>query len=156
VARLGTVSHGSEMAAEVLESRDARERAKRASTPEVVMLLRAILGPQLVLSIAGARAPSCVTGWSQGHGRPSSVGEVRLRIALELALVILEGEGLEAASSWLVRRDPRLEGRSPLGVLAEEPPRVARETLLAAARQSLREGDVTRRLVRAGASPEVG
>jgi hypothetical protein len=144
------------MAAELLERKDARERAETASTPEVVMLLRAILGPQLVLSIAGARAPSCVTGWSQGHGRPSGVGEVRLRIALELALVILEGEGLEAANSWLVRRDPRLEGRSPLGVLAQEPPRRAREMLLEAAHKSLRRGDVTGRLVRSGPLPEAG
>jgi hypothetical protein len=144
------------MAAEPLERQDAKERAATASTPEVVMLVRAILGPQLVLSIAGARAPGCVAGWSQGHGRPSGVGEVRLRIALELVLVILEGEGLEAANSWLVRRDPRLDGRSPLGVLAQEPPRLARETLLEAAHESLRRGDITRRLVRSGPSREAG
>lgn len=140
------------MAVELLERQDATERAETASTPEVVMLLRAILGPQLVLSIAGARAPGCVAGWTQGHGRPSGAAEARLRIALELVLVILEGEGLEAANGWLVRRDPRLEGRSPLGVLAEEPPRVAREMLLAAAQESLRRGDVTRRLVGPGPS----
>jgi hypothetical protein len=144
------------MAAELLERQDARERAETASTPEVVMLLRAILGPQLVLSIAGARAPGCVAGWTQGHGRPSGAGEVRLRIALELVLVILEGEGLDAASAWLVRRDPRLEGRSPLGVLAGEPPRVARETLLATAHDALQRGDVTGRLVRSGPLPEAG
>src|SRR5215218_2169033 len=110
------------MAAESLERQDAKERAETASTQEVVMLLRAILGPELVLSIAGARAPGCVAAWAQGHGRLSAVGERRLRIALELALVILEGDGLDAAKVWLLRRDPELAGRSPLGVLAEEPP----------------------------------
>jgi hypothetical protein len=138
------------MAAKSLECQDARERAETASTQEVVMLLRAILGPQLVLSIAGAHTPGCVAGWAQGRGRLPGAGEARLRIALELALVILEGEGLEAAKGWLVRRDPLLEGRSPLGVLAQEPLRQARRRLLDAASMSLRRGESGARLVPPG------
>jgi hypothetical protein len=142
------------MAVEPLERKDVKERAETASTPEVVMLLRAILGPQLVLSIAGARAPTCVAGWSQGRGRPSGVGEVRLRIALELALLILEAEGLEAARGWMLRRDPGLDGRSPLGVIAEDPPRRARRVLREAAHMSLRHGDLIARLVPSGPPQE--
>jgi hypothetical protein len=127
------------MAAELLEGQDAGERADTASTQEVVMLLRAILGPQLVLSISGARTPGCVAGWAQGRGRLPGAGEVRLRIALEVVLLVLEGEGLEAARDWIVRRDPGLNGRSPLGVLAQEPPRAARRRLLLSARASLRD-----------------
>jgi hypothetical protein len=91
------------MAAE-LERRDAEGRAETAPLEDVVMLLRAILGPQLVVSIAGARTPGCVAGWAQGHGRPKGWGEVRLRIALELALLIVDAEGLEAARAWFARR----------------------------------------------------
>jgi hypothetical protein len=57
------------MAAE-LERRDVEGRAETAPLEDVVMLLRAILGPQLVVSIAGARTPGCVAAWAQGHGRP--------------------------------------------------------------------------------------
>jgi hypothetical protein len=127
------------MAIDSLEGQDARERADTASTQDVVMLLRAILGPQLVLSIAGARTPACVGGWAQGRGRPAPDGEMRLRIALELALIVLEGEGLDAARAWISRRDPLLDGRSPLGVLAQESPRIARRELLRSARASLSE-----------------
>jgi hypothetical protein len=125
------------MAVESLEGQDVRQRADTASTQEVVMLMRAILGPQLVLSIAGARTPGCVASWAQGRGRLPGTGEVRLRIALEGVLVVLEGDGLEAARDWIVRRDPVLDGRSPLGVLALEPPCAARRRLLQSARASL-------------------
>jgi hypothetical protein len=101
------------------------------------MLLRAILGPQLVLAIAGARTPGSVASWAQGRGRLSALGEVRLRIALELALLILEEEGLEAARGWIVRRDSDLGGRSPLGVLDPEPSHLARRQLVRAASQAL-------------------
>jgi hypothetical protein len=141
------------MAAE-LERRDAERRAETAPIADVVMLLRAILGPQVVLSIAGARNPGSVAQWAQGHGRPKGWAEVRLRIALELSLLIIDAEGLEAARAWMVRRDPTLTGRSPLGVLAEEAPRVARETLLGAARGSLERGDVMARLVPSGPTRE--
>ncbi|MBA3263474.1 MAG: hypothetical protein H0T69_13590 [Thermoleophilaceae bacterium] len=73
-----------------------------------------------------------------------------MRIALELALLIVDAEGLEAARGWMVRRDPDLRGRSPLGVLAQDPPRLARDRLVEAARVSLRRGDVTARLVPPG------
>jgi hypothetical protein len=138
------------MAAEPHERDNARERAEEASTQDVVILLRAILGPRLVLSIAGARTPGCVANWAQGHGRLSGWAEVRLRIALELSLLIVEADGLEAARGWMTRRDPALGGRSPLGVIAEDPPRLARAVLLEAARVSLRRGDVTARLVPSG------
>jgi hypothetical protein len=138
------------MAAESPGRQDAGERAETAATQEVVMLLRAILSPQLVLSIAGARTPGCVAAWAQGQGRLGGVGEVRLRIAFELALIIMETEGLEATRGWFLRRDPRLDGRSPLGVLAEEPPRRARRRLLEAARMSLRRGEIAARLVPSG------
>lgn len=138
------------MAAETHERHSARNRAEKAPTQDVVILLRAILGPQLVLSIAGVRTPGCVANWAQGQGRPSGWGEVRLRIALELALLIMEAEGLEAARRWMLRRDPRLDGRSPLGVIAEDSPRCARQVLLEAARVSLRHGDFTARLVPSG------
>jgi hypothetical protein len=137
-----------------LERRDAKGRAETAPIEDVVILLRAILGPRLVVSIAGARTPGSVAQWAQGHGRPKGWGEVRLRIALELALLIVDAESLDAARAWLLRRDPALEGRSPLGVLAEEPTRVARERLLGAARESVRRGDFAARLVPSGPTRE--
>jgi hypothetical protein len=138
------------MAAERDERYSARQRAEEAPTQDVVILLRAILGPRLVVSIAGVRTPGCVANWAQGHGRPGGWREVRLRIALELSLLIMEAEGLEAARGWMLRRDPGLGGRSPLGVIAEDPPRRARRILLETARVSLRRGDVTARLVPSG------
>lgn len=138
------------MAVELHDGGSAARRAETAPIEDVVMLLRAILGPQLVASIAGRRTQSCVAGWTQGRGRLSALGQVRLRIALELVLVIVEADGIEAARNWLARRDPALEGRSPLAVLAQEPPRQARRTLLRNARTSLRRGDVSARIVPGG------
>lgn len=99
-------------------------------------LLRAILGPELVASLAGDRTRRCVVGWAQGRDRPSEPGQMRLRIALELVLLVMEGEGIEAARDWLLRREQILDGRSPLALLAQERPVRARRTLVAAARAS--------------------
>jgi hypothetical protein len=128
------------MAVDIREGSRAAARAETASIEEVVMLLRAVLGPELVASIAGNKT-GCVAAWAQGRYHPGDTAARRLRIALELVLVVMEGEGIEAARSWLLRPDRTLEGRSPLAVLAEQRPLRTRRTLLAAAAASLRRGD---------------
>jgi hypothetical protein len=125
------------MAVDTRADGEAAARARMARIQEVAMLLRAILGPELVASIGGG-SPGRVAGWVQGRSAPSEVGELRMRVVLELLLLVMEAEGLEAARAWLSRRDPALQGRSPLGVLGQERPRQARRTLLAAARASVR------------------
>jgi hypothetical protein len=129
------------MAVDIREGSRAAARAETASIEEVVMLLRAVLGPELVASIAGNKTRGCVAAWAQGRDHPGDTAARRLRIALELVLVVMEGEGIEAARSWLLRPDRTLEGRSPLAVLAEQRPLRTRRTLLAAAAASLRRGD---------------
>jgi hypothetical protein len=129
------------MAVDIREGSRAAARAETASIEEVVMLLRAVLGPELVASIAGNKTRGCVAAWAQGRYHPGDTAARRLRIALELVLVVMEGEGIEAARSWLLRPDRTLEGRSPLAVLAEQRPLRTRRTLLAAAAASLRRGD---------------
>jgi hypothetical protein len=137
------------MAVDTRAAGEAAARARMARTQEVVMLLRAILGPELVASIGGG-SRGRVAGWVQGRSVPSEVGELRMRVVLELLLFVMEAEGLETARSWLSRRDPALDGCSPLAVLGQERPRQARRTLLAAARASVRGRDAGDRLVPVG------
>jgi hypothetical protein len=125
----------------------AAARAEAAPIEEVVMLLRAILGPELVASIARNRTRGCVAGWAQGRDRPSDTTAKRLRVALEVVLLVMEDEGIEAARAWLLRTHRLLGRRSPLAVLAEERPLRARRLLVPAARAPGRRGDPGVRLV---------
>jgi hypothetical protein len=149
---LGTLieKRATAMAVDTRAGSRAAVRAETASIEEVVMLLRAVLGPELVASIAGNETRGCVSAWAQGRDGPGEAGARRLRIALELVLLVMEDEGIEAARSWLLRPDRRLEGRSPLAVLTQQRPLRTRGTLLAAAAASLRRGDASSPSVSSG------
>jgi hypothetical protein len=111
-----------------------RERARTAPLPEVVALLRAMVGPGLVASIACVRAKERVDDWANGTAGTSLERQQRLRVALEASLIMLEGSGLDEARAWLTRPSSELGGRSPAAVLREEPPESARSLLLPAAK----------------------
>jgi hypothetical protein len=114
-------------------SRCVRERAWSSPLPEVVVLLRAMIGPGLVASIAGVKAQERVNDWANGTTGTTLERERRLRVALEATLVVLECAGLDVARAWLTRPSAELGGRSPAAVLREEPPHSARRLLLPAA-----------------------
>jgi hypothetical protein len=119
-------------------SSSMRERARTAPLPEVVALLRAMVGPGLVASIAGVKAKERVDDWANGTAGTSLERQQRLRVALEASLIVLEDSGLDEARAWLTRPSRELGRRSPAAVLREEPPESARDSLVPAAKRAAR------------------
>jgi hypothetical protein len=118
------------MATTVVELERARCRARSAPFPEVVVLLRAILGAKVVSLIAGLSGTGHLCRWADGRTMPSLDRQERLRAALHAALVVADADGPSAAADWFLIGQARLGGRSPAAVLSEEPIHRARRDVL--------------------------
>jgi hypothetical protein len=118
------------MATTVVELERARCRARSAPFPEVVVLLRAILGAKVVSLIAGLSGTGHLCRWADGRTIPSEVRQERLRAALHAALVVADVDGPAAAGDWFLTGQARLGGRSPASILSEEPVQRARREVL--------------------------
>jgi hypothetical protein len=97
----------------------AHMRAMRASFPELVAELRAVLGARLVAYLGSVKETRAVRQWADGEREPSEHVRNRLRVALQVALPLAQAESPEMAQAWFQGLNPQLEDRSPARMLRE-------------------------------------
>jgi hypothetical protein len=115
----------------------AHTKAVRASFPEVVSELRAVLGARLVAYLGSVRETRAVRQWADGDREPSNDVQNRLRVALQVALPLAEVESPQIAQAWFQGLNPQLEDRSPARLLREGELEEVGPAVIAAARAFL-------------------
>jgi hypothetical protein len=97
----------------------AFERSVRSDVPEVVEVLRGILGAQLVAYLGSVRETRAVRQWAEGTRRPSADVEQRLRTALHVAGVLAERDHARVAQAWFQGMNPQLDDEAPARLIRE-------------------------------------
>jgi hypothetical protein len=113
----------------------AHQVATRSQISEVVSTLIDLLGARLVAYIAGVQEARAAREWASGERQLRALqAEPRLRIALQVVLLLSKTDRRDVVHAWFIGSNPELDDRSPAlllrdGDLAEVGPQV-----LAAAR----------------------
>jgi hypothetical protein len=97
----------------------AHERAVRAPFAEVAVELRSILGPRLVAYLGAVKETRAVHEWADGRRTPGEATRQRLRLALQVALVLEASDGAEVTQAWFQGLNPQLDDRSPARLLRD-------------------------------------
>jgi hypothetical protein len=118
----------------------AHARAMRAGFAEVASELRGLLGTTLVAYLGSVKDPRAVAQWASGDRSPPDATQARLRLALQLTLMIAEVDGPGVAQAWLQGMNPLLDDDSPARRLREEPLPEVGPQLVGAARSFLASG----------------
>lgn len=109
--------------------------------PELVGRLRDILGARLVAYLGGVKETRAVRQWVAGERTPADAVVQRLRLAHQVAGLIIESQNSPAiAQAWFQGANPQLEDRSPAHVLRHELPDSISQPVISAARAFARVG----------------
>lgn len=98
----------------------AHQVATRSPLPEVAGRLNELIGPRLVAYIAGVHEARAAREWASGERQLRAPdAELRLRTALQVALVVAANDAPDVVQAWFVGSNPELEDRSPARLLRE-------------------------------------
>lgn len=97
----------------------AHAQAIRADFPEVVSMLRDLLGRTSVAYLGGVKETRAVNQWAGGDREPGAEVQARLRLALQVALMVADADGPRVAQAWFQGLNPQLDDCSPARVLRE-------------------------------------
>lgn len=98
---------------------EAYEHAARVEFPIVVAELSELLGPKLVAYLAGVTETRAVRQWAERKRAARGEVPARLRLALQVALVIAHHDDAHVAQAWFQGLNPQLDDRSPARLLRE-------------------------------------
>jgi len=98
---------------------EAHEHASRADFDAVAKELSDILGLKLVAYIAGVTETRAVREWGSGERIAREPLPTRLRLALQVALLISRHDSKGVAQAWFQGLNPQLDDRSPARLLRE-------------------------------------
>lgn len=115
----------------------AHETVTRADFPTVVEMLKGILGSRLVAYLGDVKETRAVHEWASARRAPSEGIQRRLRIALQVALMLSAEDGDKVAAVWFTGLNPQLNDQSPARTLREGEPEVAGSEVMSAARAFL-------------------
>jgi hypothetical protein len=115
----------------------AHTKAVRATFPEVVAELRAVLGARLVAYLGSVNETRAVRQWADGDRAPGEDVRQRLRVALQVALPLADTESPQIAQAWFQGLNPQLDDRSPARILREGDLEEVGPAVIAAARAFL-------------------
>jgi hypothetical protein len=115
----------------------AHQRAMRASFQNVAHELRELLGARLTAYIGGVSETRAVRQWAEGQRAPGELVQQRLRVALQVALVLTDVDGREVTQAWFQGLNPQLDDRSPARLLRDGEVDEAGPAVIAAARAFL-------------------
>lgn len=115
----------------------AHTKAVRATFPEVVAELRAVLGARLVAYLGSVNETRAVRQWADGDRAPGEEVRNRLRVALQVALPLADTESPQIAQAWFQGLNPQLDDRSPARILREGDLEEVGPAVIAAARAFL-------------------
>ncbi len=98
----------------------AHEHAIRTPLPEAVGELRTLLTGRVVAYLAGVTETRAVNDWADGtRSIRSPETEARLRLALQIAVMLTERDDARVVQSWFTGLNPQLDDRSPARLLRE-------------------------------------
>jgi hypothetical protein len=97
----------------------AHVRATRAAFDQVATSLRELLGAKLTAYLGSVGETRAVNQWAGGEREPSEAVQLRLRLALQVALMIAGADGAGVARAWFQGMNPQLDDRSPARLLRE-------------------------------------
>jgi hypothetical protein len=98
---------------------EASEHAVRLPFPAVVRELCELLGPKLVAYLAGVRETRAVREWEAAGRVPRDPIPQRLRLALQVAMLIARHDAPSVVQAWFQGLNPQLDDRSPARMLRE-------------------------------------
>jgi hypothetical protein len=97
----------------------AHEHAARVAFDVAVRELAELLGLKLVAYIAGVTETRAVRQWADAERVAREPIPTRLRLALQVALMIAEHDSKGVAQAWFQGLNPQLDDRSPARLLRE-------------------------------------
>jgi hypothetical protein len=97
----------------------AYEHAARIDFPMVVKELSEILGLKLVAYLAGVTETRAVRQWMEREREARDPIPAKLRLALQIALLIAHHDDAHVAQAWFQGLNPQLDDRSPARLLRE-------------------------------------
>ncbi|MFC4371971.1 hypothetical protein [Citricoccus nitrophenolicus] len=109
--------------------------------PELVDRLREMLGAKLVAYLGGVKETRAVRQWASGERTPGDTVVQRLRLAYQVAGLIVESQNSPAiVQAWFQGANPQLEDRSPARMLREDRADGVGPQVISAARAFARVG----------------
>ena len=118
----------------------AHRQAMRAEFADVVAELRELLGLKLVAYLGSVNETRAVNQWAAGERTPGAGTQARLRLALQIALMIAAVDGAGVAQAWFQGMNPLLDDDSPGRLLREGGLEEVGPEVLGAARSFLQSG----------------
>jgi hypothetical protein len=97
----------------------AHAQATRAPFNEVAASLRELLGAKLTAYLGSVKETRAVNQWADEGREPAEPVQMRLRLALQVALMIAAADGPRVARAWFQGMNPQLDDRSPARLLRE-------------------------------------
>lgn len=97
----------------------AHVQATRAPFDQLAARLRELLGGKLTAYLGSVKETRAVNQWANGEREPGEAVQLRLRHALQVALMIAEADGPGVARAWFQGVNPQLDDRSPARLLRE-------------------------------------
>jgi hypothetical protein len=97
----------------------AYEQSARLPFPALVKELSTLLGPKLVAYLAGVRETRAVREWAAGRRDARDPIPQRLRLALQIAMLIAQHDSPGVVQAWFQGLNPQLDDRSPARLLRE-------------------------------------
>lgn len=104
----------------------------RLETSDLARRLTDLLGARMVALIGGARDTRSVRAWIAGDAIPRS--EMRLRLALQVAQIILVRDKPDVVRAWFAGINHHLEDQNPALLIADngDDPSIAKSVIHAA------------------------
>ena len=119
---------------------EAYEHAARIDFPVVAKELSELLGAKLVAYVAAVTETRAVRQWAEGDREARDPIPARLRLALQVALLIARHDNARVAQAWFQGLNPQLDDRSPARLLREGDLEEVGPLVLAAARAFVSSG----------------
>jgi hypothetical protein len=113
---------------------EAYDQSIRLTLPDVVARLNEILSPKIVAYIAEVGETRAPKDWARGERTPKADIEARLRMALRIALFLVEHDSPGVVQAWFQGLNPQLNDEAPARLLRTQPAEDAGPPVLAAAR----------------------
>lgn len=115
---------------EVLER--AHKASVRVSPAEQAAFVHQVLGPRLAAASLGLKDTRTLASWARGGPIKGVDAEHRLQVLYRVTTAVEEAFTPAVAAAFLRGTNPVLGDRSPLVVLADDPPGEAEPRMLAA------------------------
>lgn len=118
----------------------AHEKAMRIDFSDAVGLLKELLGAPLVAYLGSVKETRAVNQWAAGERGCSADTERRLRLALQVALMVDAADGSDVAQRWMVGMNPILDDEAPARLIREGDVEDVGPQVIGAARSFLATG----------------